>query len=217
MLIRQKLWKPLLSVNPAFGAFWDKYGGHDPVSTGCLQKLGVDAHHMYVAMDKDRHGREVAAMLAVAAQVHGDVCDEVVGDSEHRRRMSVGYASALADTLNTYHIMGRLLPSTTAHVTVNMQSEMCGSTDLTEGTDIIVISTIRKLGKQLCYCTTDILHEPKEVPPHLLAQEAEVKTYVDLQRALRNYETLFHNAHVKAFMNMNLDQGGGAPAKPSRG
>lgn len=210
MFARQQIWKPLFGLNPAFKGFTEKFAEVDPMSTHSLTVVGIQFADIQVAMSQDHRGNPVAALLAARVTIPREACcdggNTDKGAAATPPCLSIGYATTLSDTMSTFHIMGRLLPTMTAHVSVNMQSQVCVPGGLAVGTDIAVVSTVRKQGKQLCYCTTDILRMPSEseVMAEMLEREAAVKSVADLRMALRHYNKLFHNSHVKAFMQQNV-------------
>lgn len=217
MLQRQKLWVPVLKHNPSFTEYFNRFITGNPITSMNVAALNLRPESMFVALqpDKRNHGKQVAAMLAVNIKVLRPACD-VLPDIIPSRRgtedhgngsaaeavMNYGFATALVDSMNSFHVMERLLPVYVPHVSVNIQSQLCepAPCSLAEGTDLVVISTIEKFGKRLVYCSTDFYLDEPTVPAERAAREAGIENLADLQGALRCYRRLLHGTHVKSVL-----------------
>lgn len=205
MLQRQKLWVPVLQHSPSFPEFFARFLVDNPITCLSVAALNIQPTAMKVALQPDARqpGRQVAAMLAVSVRVLRPACDALPQHPSEggAAALNFGFATALADSMNSFHVMERLLPAFVPHVSVNIQCQLLSApSSLAEGTDLVVVSSIDKLGKRLVYCTTDLYVDEISIPPEVAKREAEMETLSDLQGALKAYKKVLHGTHVKSIL-----------------
>lgn len=198
MLSRQPLWVPVVKHNPAFLESYHRFLHSNPICAQNVAAMNLKPEDVHVALVPDRRapGKHVAAMMAFPMKVLPAACD--VHPADGRQLLSFGYASALCDSANSFHVMERLLPAFNAHVSVNIQSQYLRP--LVAEEDIVVISEIDKMGKRLVYCKTGYFVEPKVVSAEMQAQDEGVRTLRDLHAALSSYEKAVNGTHVKSII-----------------
>ncbi|EPY35652.1 hypothetical protein STCU_01022 [Strigomonas culicis] len=187
------VWVPVLRHNALFPEGLAGFLDGNPVSQRAARDFSITPDQVYVALEP--HPRKpdvrVATMMAFPATVRAGSCDD--GYLTH------GAAVSMCDTVNSYQVMERLLPDRTIHVSVYLQAQELQP--VREGDQIVMISTIDKMGKRLVYCKTDIYRDLGEVSAAMAAQEGEVRTVRELQVALTRYQKVISGTHVKSILH----------------
>lgn len=205
MLKRQSLWVPLLKHNPAFLDGFHRFLHNNPVTALSATAMDLKPEDIHVALVPDARTPEklVAALMAFPVHVTPAACDHV-HDHAHddkpmtHRDIAYGFATAVCDSYNSFHVMERLLPHFNPHVSVNIQTQCIRP--LREGERAVVISTIDKMGKRLVYCKTEFFVEPAVVSAEMAVREKDIKTLGELQSALMYYEKVVNGTHVKSIL-----------------
>lgn len=200
MLQRQKIWVPVLKHNPMYAEGVERFLRNNPMSTRVAATLGLRPDNMFVALEPDeRHPeKKVARLMAIPFVVTPSAC----GSQLHtggRRPLSGGFATNTSDSLNSLHVMERLLPGMPIHVSVCLQVQQQRS--LYVGDRVVIISSIDKIGKRMAYCKTDFYLDPLEVPAQVEKEEKKIQTVDDLERVLREgYTQAISGSHVKSIL-----------------
>ncbi|CCW71810.1 unnamed protein product [Phytomonas sp. Hart1] len=199
MLKRQPLWIPVLTHNPGFARAFRDFRAMSAVSNRLLDGSRVSAEDIHVALDVDPKipHKKVAVLMAFPLRVHGDLCDAVGPKGEHG--LLCGVETALADCMNTVHVIERLLPASTPNVSVSIHAESLRR--INKGDRILVVSAIDKMGKSMVYLKTDFYLEPESASEEMVMRERDIASLQDLRMALNLYEKLAHVVHVKCILN----------------
>lgn len=200
MLQRQKLWVPIAQHNPKFAEGMERFLHNNPMSTLIASTLGLHPERMYVALEPDARQpeRRVPRLLAVPFTVSPAACGTRMSEGA-RRPFSYGFATNTSDSLNSLHVMERLLPALPIHVSVCLQ--MSQQQQLYEGDRVVIVSSINKIGKRMAYCSTDFFLDTPEAPSkELEAEEQRVQTVDDLRQVLGGYTRVLSGNHVKSIL-----------------
>lgn len=195
MLRRQNLWIPVLQHNPLFGKGLEKFLFQNPVSTLVASKLKLSADNIFVALEADarKPGKQVARFMAVPFTVTEDICDTSQSISQ-TPTLSTGFATNVSDSLNSLQVMERLLPIMSVHVSICLNLHQ--QTPIRKGDEIVIISSIDKIGKRIAYCSTDFILDGA-TPESVALKEKNIQTFEDLKTVLAGYPKLMSGKHVK--------------------
>lgn len=215
MLQRQKLWVPMMKHNPMFAQGLERFLHKNPMSTYVASTLGLRPDNVFVALEPDARYPEksVARFMAVPFKVTSAACGDYlaasvtpsslsssgastsVGGSMRRRPLSHGFATNASDSLNSLHVMERLLPTLSIHVSICLQLQQLQQ--LYEGDELIIVSAIEKMGKRIAYCKTDVYLDQFEPPKEVAKAERSMENVDDLIQVLAGYRKALTGSHVK--------------------
>lgn len=198
MLQRQKIWVPILQHNPHYAEGVQRFLHNNPMSTRIATTLGLRVDNMYVALEADgRHkDKKVARFLAVPFTVTSSACGAIAAGS--RRPLSGGFATNTSDSLNSLHVMERLLPGMPIHVSVCLQVQQ--QRTVYEGDQLVIVSCIDKIGKRMAYCKTDFFLDEEKAPSSIAKAEQQIQTVDDLEKVLNGYSRVISGSHVKSIL-----------------
>ncbi|KAG5505688.1 hypothetical protein JKF63_05023 [Porcisia hertigi] len=204
MLTRQALWVPVAKHNPAFVERLHGFLQNNPFTSLNVAAVGLKLEDIRVALEPDARdpNKMITPLMAFPVQVSATACDCVLDhqQKDQQPQLNLGFATAICDSFNTFHVMERLLPALNMHVSINIESHCMRN--LREGEKFVVVSTIDKIGKRIAYCKANFLVEPTDpVPTEVIQRERNIKTLAELQKALMNYENTFSVAHVKSIIS----------------
>eukprot|EP00796_Vickermania_ingenoplastis_P004025 gene4025-2879_t len=195
MLQRQKLWVPVLQHNPMFENGVERFLHNNPMSTRIASTLRLRPDKMFVALEPDSRDplKRVPRLLAIPFEVTRSACAEAMGSG--RRPISSGFATNTSDSLNSLHVMERLLPHMPIHVSVCLQVQQ--HQRLYEGDRVVIVSCIDKIGKRIAYCRTDYYVDQDTAPKEVEKAEQQITTIDDLLEVLKGYPAAITGCHVK--------------------
>lgn len=204
MLKRQALWVPAVKHNPAFVDYFHRFLVGNPITSLSVAALRIKPEEIQVALEPNsrRPGTMVTSMMAFPATIDASACDTaLLANGEQRQQLSFGLATAVCDSCNSFHVMERLIPQMTPHVSVNIQSQCIAP--LRAGDAVVVVSTIEKMGKRLVYCKSEFLVEKPSsaVTAAMIKAEAELSTIAELQASLMQYDKAISGTHVKSILS----------------
>ncbi|CAD2220924.1 thioesterase superfamily protein [Angomonas deanei] len=159
------------------------------ISVRTVASFGLSHANTWAAFEPGRkEGTKQAALVAFTATVGESACDAT-------GHLSIGHITSLNDTLNSYHVMERLYPDLSIHVSVSLQSQLLRPIPV--GEKIVVISTIDKMGKNLVYCKSDFYLDR---PMAATEKVSPITTVREVKQALSEYEKLATGTHIKSIL-----------------
>lgn len=222
MLQRQKLWVPMMKHNPMFAQGVERFLYKNPMSTYVTSTLGLKPEKVFVALEPDAREpeKQVARLLAVPFTVTAGACGDCCGTTttvsssstpaalavcgKQRRPLSHGFATNVSDSLNSLHVMERLLPTLSIHVSICLQLQQLQQ--LHEGDEVVIVSSIEKMGKRIAYCKTDFYLDQVEPPKEVAKAERSMETVEDLLYVLSGYRKALTGSHVKNILAKNKEE-----------
>lgn len=213
-----------------FDAFltWDRYGGPWLVKQGLtrenwwfayggLTELPVaspSAKTTAALPDGGKNGEEKDAplpfpfMAAVPFTVPREWCNEGMDcdeDGEEGLAMSSAAVSLFTDMLTSFHTQAALYPATSAHVSVSIQTNVCGRLRL--GGEYIAIARIDKMGRRIVYASVSFV--ARNIPAGSAGAEtvaaegllSEGATIPQLIKAVSHCVEVANSKHVIAILS----------------
>lgn len=197
MLQRQNVWVPMTRHNTLFRDGVERFLRNNPISTLVSSSLRLEPENMFAALEPDpRAEKPVARLLAVPFVVPKYVCDPAEGSQ--LPAVNTGFLNNVADSLNSLHVMERLLPRLSIHVSICLQLQQVQP--LHEGDRVIIISSLDKIGKRIAYCKTDFYVDQDESPKGVRAAERSIDSIDSLQHVLNHYRKVASGSHVKSIL-----------------
>ncbi|RNF21082.1 thioesterase superfamily protein [Trypanosoma conorhini] len=192
MFARQPLWVPLATHSPAFAERFLAFSRASPHTRRLLEGVTYRPEETRVLLAPDARvaGRRVTHAMAFPLTVTAAVCEA----GEDGGAMSGGAFASLLDATTSVHVMERLLPSSDAHVSVNMQSRCLRP--IRRGDTLVLISRVEKMGARLAFMSAELLRDrPGESATS--AAEAPATSIAEMDSFLRRFELLASGKHVK--------------------